>query len=287
MKLSHKALKEAFLAECNRSSNLQLGRAFFQPFEIAHFLNAAYMQCINDRIRVFDERFTPSDKRLTESVDKSPFPSSMRLLLDFGTLYISSGLIKEVKDLRFDGYEVGSCGANTRLFRVPQVVMWVSPTNGEVQGETIDETPYLVNVNLHEYHNRTRKATFLCRPINPVDVTRMSLLYQDQKYMPYVYYRVRPILATNRNTNRDHHFMYIELSYEYSNGGNTLMVSADMIKWPPMLTESDMIKESASRFIDVMFGYEIAQRGASLAMESLGVNRSQSLARIATESMPQ
>jgi hypothetical protein len=288
MRLSIKSLKEAFLTECNRASNMQLGRAFFQNFEIAHFLSAAYMQCVNDRIRLFDERYIPSDKRLQEQVDKTPFPSSMRTLLDFGTLYTSTGLLPASK-VTIDKLDVATVGENSKIFEIPAIIPYAEASDrAKTWADSTVECPYFVNVSILEYDSSdARIASFLCRPINPVDVTRMSMFYQDDKYMPYIYYRIRPILSNETQTGKFPLKFYIELSYKERDSNSRTFLIADMIRWPHPFTELEMMSEPADKFLDVMFGYEIAQRAAGLAMESIGSSRGQSLQRMSSESAPQ
>src|SRR5215470_10020605 len=86
MRISVMQLKEAFYAECNRASNLSLGRSFFTAFEVGMFLNSGYMACVNKRLGILDERFLPQDKRMTQN-NPTQIPDSMRILLDFGSLY--------------------------------------------------------------------------------------------------------------------------------------------------------------------------------------------------------
>lgn len=321
MKLSIKALKDAFWAECNRAANFELGISTFRDYEIAHFINMAYMLCINKRIGLFDERFVPTDKRSSIDPRTTAFPASMRLLQDFGDLYVPTGMIAP-ELLNDNGFDLGTCGENTFFFRIPKKIPIVDTVTKKVIGnKDLRETPYLVNVSLHEYKEQSpekpdtsgrgffsflfednnkkivakRTHTQLCRPINPVDVTRMALSYQDDKYMPYVYYRVRPIkyYIAEDGSDKDHSTKgyyiddFVEVSYSARNGGDVLMMHIDMICYPNQITEQQIKDDSEKEFIEVMFGYEIAQMAASIAMESLGSGRSQSLQQQALASEPQ
>lgn len=122
--------------------------------------------------------------------------------------------------------------------------------------------------------------------------------YQDDKYMPYVYYRVRPIKyhmdahlkdATHPEAviAGDYVDDFIEVNYSMRNGGTILMCHMDMIVYPNPITAEQIHADSPNVLIDVMFGYEIAQVAASMAMESLGSARVQSLQQQALASEPQ
>lgn len=275
-KLTYRELKQAFTSECNRASNVSVGRAFFQSYEIANFLNAAYVMCIKKRLAHLDERYVSFDKRPTMP-PASTFPNSMEMLIEFGSLYVSSGIIQPCQDqVKQDGFSMWACGKGTKMFPIDKETMMP-------QGIL----PYIINAQIHEYDSNKLKSTFLCRPVNVIDVTRMSQMYQDGKYMPYIYYRVRPVIINDSSIwnlwhSNDKEMFVIEMSYSARNGGNTFRFSYDAIVWPPKIKPSDMDGTGKERVgLDVTFGYEIAIQAAQLAMESIGSDRSHTLNQIA------
>lgn len=274
-RLNYTELKQAFTSECNRASNISIGREFFQPYEIANFLNAAYVICIKKRLAHLDERYVSFDKRPTMP-PASTFPNSMEMLIEFGELFSSSGVVSCIeKDIKQDGYLEWAAGEATRIFPVTHDMM----PNGIL--------PYIVNCQIHEYKGKDLKGTFLCRPLNVIDATRMAQMYQDGKYMPYIYYRVRPVSINQSKwlgltTTDTKEVFIIEMAYYPRNGGDTFKLSFDAIVWPDKITAEDMAGPGdGNKHLDVTFGYEIAIQGAQLAMESIGSDRSHTLNQIA------
>lgn len=275
-RLTYRELKQAFTSECNRASNVSLGRAFFQSYEIANFLNAAYVMCIKKRLAHLDERYVSFDKRPTMP-PASTFPNSMEMLIEFGKLYVASGIVEPIQDkIKDNGFYMWTCGTGTKIFPINKDQMM--PTG---------ILPYIINAQIHEYKDKDLVATFLCRPVNVIDKTRMSQMYQDGKYMPYIYYNIHPVLINdsamwNLWTARDKHLFIIEMSFFPRNGGNMFRFSYDCIVWPEQISERDMDGEgNGAKRLAVTFGYEIALHAAQMAMESIGSDRSHTLAQVA------
>lgn len=83
-----KDLKASFIANCARQNGLPTGRTQFQDFEIAHFLNAAYDDILYDKITQLREGFRNiSEKSGLEVINRDiPYGD---ILAELGLLYHS------------------------------------------------------------------------------------------------------------------------------------------------------------------------------------------------------
>jgi len=296
MRISIKQLKEAFIAECNRASNLSLGRAFFQDFEIAHFLNAAYEICLSKKLAQLDERFVSMDNR-QKTPPTTGLPNNYHLLNDLGLLWggsvatkstvpattndISSTTTKEEDTISYS-----DLGAYTQHFLIRR--------------DTSNVSPHILNPRIMEADATKVWAVKVLRPITSLDASKLSLVYSDDQYMPYVYYQIRRYgshltvdadtgYVKNRLTNmiddasagwEDTSSDYLECSYRRVGGSSTdVILNYDYITSPWPITTEEVTDESP-RKLEVAFCYEIVLQASQLAMESLGSERSNTLAQI-------
>lgn len=243
---------------------------------MVHFINSAYIACINKRIGILDERYIPQDKRIQQP-QPTPMPSSMRILMDFGLLYKNEMLGKVTPTMNSVPLETG--GDRSIIFNLALMDSQVSP-------------PYVVNVTLVEVSEADKKvvkARYMCKPLTVTDAPRYALMYQENKYLPYVYYRVKPYRSGTTKTSENH--MGIEVCTPVEANptwkADNFYLNVDYIEFPTPWDEANFADDSKTKvqFLPVMFGYEIAMEAAKIAMESLGNARATSLSTLAQQQM--
>lgn len=250
MKITIDQLRDTFLAECNRVSNLTVGRDYFQAYEIAAFLNIAYTSCLNKRMTVIDERFLPVQQR-SQSQGIS-LASDMRMLQEFGELY---GGANPVAEKEFSGAHQDKIAMeNTHLFPIKKI-------NNSI--------PYIMGLQIYEYNDTSAQtnaipiAAYICKPMTVSDAPRLTMVYRSSKYMPYLYYRIRTGFAA-QDIDR-----YIEINLTPQSTSSKFYVTYDYISVPkPIIPEQ--IAKGSSNYVEVLFGLEVATEASILAMRSLG-----------------
>ncbi|BAX03434.1 hypothetical protein [Azobacteroides phage ProJPt-Bp1] len=257
MKINIKALKDAFMTECNRVTNLSIGRDYFQDYEVASFLNNAYYNCVNKRLSILDERFMPAAAR-PQAPPGPSLASDQRIVQEMGDLYIGgqASLIETYNTPR--GVNDQIAYKDTRHFAIP----------------FINSAPlYLLTVQILEPgSSNTPAQAYICRPLTVSDAPKFTMLYRGQKYMPYMYYRIRKNVfakaASNVCSGKPTEEFYVEINCP-SAGGGKFVIAYEGIAMPPPITENDIAMESTAN-VAVLFGYEIAEEAAILAMRSMG-----------------
>lgn len=287
MRLTIKSLKEAFISESNRASNLSLGRAFFQDFEIAHFLSAAYEICFAKRLSKIDERYVSMDNR-----QKVPpgdgIPNNMHLMNDLGLLWGGSINTKNVSIAQDT-----KSGDDGTPFTNGQDKISEYAKYFRVRRDFHGLSCHVLNPRIIEYDGTVFVNCKIMRPITSLDASKLSLVYTDDKYMPYVYYQIRrygsqldsgkalvDYTVGTGGVMTDLTSDYIECVYRGAGKStNTFTCSYDFVINPNPITE-DEVKTESNRFIECNFSYEIVLQATQLAMESLGSERSNTLAQL-------
>jgi|SRR5215470_3084743 len=258
-------LKGAFIANVIRSGGLPQGRAAYQDFEIAYFLNIAYDRIVRGKAEALQNMY---EQIFSQGVPNASPRKDLRagmILAELGQLYRTSNTVGEFSSWHLINerkYSLG--GPNFRIFQMEK-------DNGFI--------PYILGVDLFELKGNTTVESWPCRLLSGPEQLTFAIPLKDSKARtPYKLCRLRPhstidifsiftTLFSDEKWTCYKQVYFIEMEHELRSGTN-LEISVERIAHPQVISE-DEITDGDDRELECALGWEIATEAAKIATQIL------------------
>jgi|SRR5215470_7670892 len=272
---THKDLYEGFIAEAGKFNiDGELGRASFQDFEIAHFLNSAYKKVISEKLNSYDQLWLPREARKEamtagsglsgKSMDAGVINNDSQLLSEFGSL-IKSFFVAEA------AYHLVTQSSSTMAyFPIPKGtdlkplrLLAVTMTSCV---STENPMPSSWAPNDQDYTSKRTYTHVQLRPMTALDTVKNNNLFLNSDDLAYRYYSVslRSYILPTATTATMSTEYFVEVSKNRM--GGWLWITGYGIQHPAKISSSTLKAETG---IEVSFGEEIILAASAMADNSL------------------
>lgn len=259
-------LKGAFIANVIRSGGVPQGRAAYQDFEIAYFLNIAYSRMVRGKAealqQIYEQMFQEGASRVSPRKDMR----AGMIISELGQLYRAAPTIGEFSSWHMIGegkYTLG--GPDAKIFQMEK-------DNGFI--------PYILGIDLFEYKDGKTIESWPCRILTgPEQLSFVTTLKDSGARAPYKLCRIRPVatkdifqifttLFGDEEWTAYKQMYFIELVHKHVTNGSTLELNVERIAHPQVISE-DEITDGSDRECEVAIGWEVATEAAKIATQIL------------------